>query len=872
MPTMKPAQLLVVLFAICLLPPASAAEQPPSAKATEDKPNIIFIMADDLGYADLGCYGQKSIKTPRLDQMAKEGMRFTQCYAGSTVCAPSRSVLMTGRHTGHTTVRGNFGVGGVKGLGGGSGRVPLRAEDVTVAEVLKSAGYVTAMAGKWGLGEPETSGHPNAQGFDHWLGFLNQRRAHNHYPEYIWHNRKKVVLHGNANGREVNYTHDMFTEFGLDFVKRHHKQKFFLYLPYCVPHAKYQFPPGKHGYEDQNWKKNELSHAAMVSRLDRDVGQLLDLLDELKLSEKTLVFFCSDNGAAERWEGRFDSSGPLRGRKRDLAEGGIRVPMLLRWKGALPAGSENAMPWWFADVLPVCAHLAGVKVPAGIDGLNVWPGIVGKYWGPGDRHMYWEFHERGFQQAVRWKDWKAMRGGLGGLDFAFVRDLEALVVGVFEEGVGFGGVFAGVLLGLRIEGEPGTHDVVFLVDGDLAALLHDVVEGAKVFSGVLVVSEAAGLLVEGNLLAETIRVVHEVAQDTAVVGVVDIAVRHLGIVRPAGRHEASPVAAGSDLATLDVDLLALVAARLEVVRVGVRHDAATVLEVILVLHLMLVAVVVDVAHVEEAVLTIGILREAEHGVRGLALIVPLEAPADGHGAHGMSLIVVDGPAGDVELVSALIVEVTVAGLPEPVPVVVDKVGVKLIDNGGALPEVPVEIFGRGGNAFVSDAATWLAAIAVGNLEFAPGAGFDHLVETSDVAIAAALGSVLDDDAVFLLGGDGHAAFFHIVAHGLLDVDVFASLGAPNGHEGVPVVRGGHRDGVQIGVVEGFANVGDALAVLVAFGLHLFEAAGADIGIGVGHVGDLDAFLTAEAADVRASTPVQSGHGDPEPVVGPLNLC
>ncbi len=345
--------------------------------------------------------------------MAREGTRFTRCYAGSTVCAPSRSVLMTGRHTGHTTVRGNFGVGGVRGLGGGTGRVPLRAEDVTVAEVLSRAGYVTGMSGKWGLGEPGTTGEPNARGFHQWFGFLNQRRAHNHYPEFLWNNQERVVLPKNRNGQELTYSHDLFTTFALDFVKRHQGERFFLYLPYCVPHARYQFPPDGHPYEGTPWKADEKSHAAMVTRLDRDVGRLLDLLDELKLSEKTVVFFCSDNGAAERWEGRFDSSGPLRGRKRDLTEGGLRVPMIVRWKGAVPAGTVSGMPWWFADFLPICANLAGGEAPAGIDGHNVWPGVIGsKYWAPPVRPFYWEFHERGFQQAACWKDWKAIRTGV----------------------------------------------------------------------------------------------------------------------------------------------------------------------------------------------------------------------------------------------------------------------------------------------------------------------------------------------------------------------------------------------------------------------------------------------------------------------------
>lgn len=404
-----PVRVIVLISFLLATTPAL-----PGIPAPADAPNIIFIMADDLGYGDLGSYGQKVIRTPRLDRMADEGIRFTQCYAGSPVCAPSRSVLMTGRHTGHTTVRGNFGVGGVKGLGGGKGRVPLRAEDVTVAEVLRAAGYTTGMAGKWGLGEPETTGHPNAQGFDDWFGFLNQRRAHNHYPSFIWHNRRKVPLPDNKEGNERGYTHDLFTEFALRFVREHQKEKFFLYLPYCVPHARYQLPPGAHGYEEEDWNKNEKSHAAMVSRLDRDVGRLLDLLDELSLSSRTVVFFCSDNGAAERWEGRFNSSGVLRGRKRDLTEGGLRTPMIVRWKGTIPAGRVSAERWWFADFLPTCGSLAGAEgsvLPVGVDGINVRAALLGDSLGAPERHFYWEFHERGFQQAVRWKHWKAIRPG-----------------------------------------------------------------------------------------------------------------------------------------------------------------------------------------------------------------------------------------------------------------------------------------------------------------------------------------------------------------------------------------------------------------------------------------------------------------------------
>ena len=209
------------------------------------KPNIIFIMADDLGYADLGCYGQKKIKTPNIDRLAAEGIRFTQCYAGSTVCAPSRSVLMTGQHTGHTRVRGNFGkAGGVLVTGSGSPqiRVPLELQDITVAEVLKQAGYATGITGKWGLGEPNSTGLPRRQGFDEWFGYLNQRAAHSYYPSYLWHNEQKVILEGNKDGQKKQYSHNLVTDFALKFIRGHSSKPFFLYLPYTIPHAKYEIP------------------------------------------------------------------------------------------------------------------------------------------------------------------------------------------------------------------------------------------------------------------------------------------------------------------------------------------------------------------------------------------------------------------------------------------------------------------------------------------------------------------------------------------------------------------------------------------------------------------------------------------------------
>ena len=380
--------------------------------SSQDRPNIIFIMADDLGYGDLGCYGQGVIKTPHIDRLAQEGLRFTQCYAGSTVCAPSRSVLMTGKHTGHTTVRGNFGTGGVRGLGGGEGRVPLRRQDITVAEVLKRAGYVTGMTGKWGLGEPNTTGEPNRQGFDEWFGYLNQRRAHTYYPTFIWRNRERVPLPGNTGEEKTQYTHDMFTDFALEFMRENQKRPFFLYLPYCIPHARYEIP-SMDPYSDRPWRPDEKVHAAMVTRMDRDVGRLLSLLKELGIDRRTIVFFCSDNGAAKRWEKRFDSSGPLRGRKRDLYEGGIRTPMIVRWPGRIKAGTESDQVWYFADVLPTLADIAGAQAPTDIDGVSVLPTLLGQQQDLDQRFLYWEFFERGFQQAVRWRDWKAIRQSPG---------------------------------------------------------------------------------------------------------------------------------------------------------------------------------------------------------------------------------------------------------------------------------------------------------------------------------------------------------------------------------------------------------------------------------------------------------------------------
>lgn len=388
---------------------SSCVETENKHKTSSAKPNIIFIMADDLGYADLGCYGQKEIKTPCIDRLAKEGMLFTDCYSGSAVCAPARSVLMTGQHTGHTTVRGNFGLGGGVGLGGGKGRVPLKKDDVTIAEVLKKAGYVTGMTGKWGLGEPNTTGEPNEQGFDEWFGYLNQRRAHTYYPTFIWRDKEKVMLDGNKDGKKTEYTHDMFSEFAIDFIERHKENPFFLYIPYCIPHSKFELPD-LGIYKDKPWDKDEKAYAAMVSRMDSDVGRIMDTLEKAGIGDNTYVFFCSDNGAAKRWK-PFDSCGPLRGIKRDAYEGGIRTPMIVRCPNHIKPATTSDLPWYFADVMPTCAAIANTKPPKNIDGVNILPTLEGKNQDLRKRYLYWEFYEGNGWQAVRFGDWKGIQQG-----------------------------------------------------------------------------------------------------------------------------------------------------------------------------------------------------------------------------------------------------------------------------------------------------------------------------------------------------------------------------------------------------------------------------------------------------------------------------
>jgi arylsulfatase A-like enzyme len=383
-------------------------------------PNVVFILADDLGDGDLGCYGQERIKTPNLDRMAAEGRRFTQVYAGSTVCAPSRCCLMTGLHTGHARIRGNA-------------NVPLEPDDVTVAEVLKRAGYRTALVGKWGLGEEGSTGVPTRQGFDSFFGYLNQHHAHNYYPEYLWRNEERETLEGNKVGDVDNvsvgrgtYSHDLFTREALAFLDGQNAgEPFFLYLAYTLPHANNERGrvegngmevPNDAPYSDESWPQPQKDHAAMITRLDGDIGRILDKLRERGLEEDTLVVFTSDNGPHKEGGADpafFDSNGPLRGIKRDLYEGGIRVPAIVRWPRHVPAGTTSEHVWAFWDVLPTLAELAGVEAPEGIDGLSMVAALLGRGEAPSHDALYWEFHEGGFKQAARMGDWKGVRLGLG---------------------------------------------------------------------------------------------------------------------------------------------------------------------------------------------------------------------------------------------------------------------------------------------------------------------------------------------------------------------------------------------------------------------------------------------------------------------------
>jgi arylsulfatase A-like enzyme len=389
-------------------------------------PNIVFILADDLGYGDLGCYGQKLIHTPNLDAMAKQGMRFIQFYAGTSVCAPSRSAFITGQHTGHTPVRGNKSVPP-------EGQWPIPDSAVTVAEVLKKAGYVTGDFGKWGLGPVGSSGDPIKQGFDHFYGYNCQSKAHNYYPDHLWENDRRIDLSSNTPENFAQYSADLIQQKAMQFIDQQAGKPFFLFLSYTLPHAALQTPrdslfekykkqfneeprplrdelwDGK-GYAPQEYPR--AAYATMVARLDAYVGQVLEKLKQKGIDKNTLVIFSSDNGPHQEGgndPSYFNSSGGLRGIKRDLYEGGIREPFIAWWPGTIKAGATSNYAGAFWDLMPTFAELAKQPAPAGIDGISIVPALLGQKNAPSHRFLYWEFHEQGGKQAVRMGKWKGIK-------------------------------------------------------------------------------------------------------------------------------------------------------------------------------------------------------------------------------------------------------------------------------------------------------------------------------------------------------------------------------------------------------------------------------------------------------------------------------
>jgi arylsulfatase A len=411
-----------------------------ASTAKDQPPNVIFIIADDLGYAELGCYGQQKIRTPNIDRLAAEGLRLTDHHCGNPVCATSRCVLMTGQHSGHAYVRDNRELKNrvskstdIPEIFGG--QEPIPAAEVTLGELFQAQGYATAAFGKWGLGGEGTSGDPLAQGFDRFFGYNCQRHAHNFYPVYLVDDRAHRLLPDNTHGLTgAQYAPDLCADEALRFIRRHQDEPFFVYYPTTVPHlalqvpedsladyrGKWDDPPyeGGHGYLPHPTPR--AAYAAMVTRMDRDVGRLMALVHELGLDERTIFVFTSDNGPTyDRLGGSdsefFHSAGPLRGLKGSIYEGGIRVPGIVRWTGHIPAGQTSDLPTTFYDWMPTLMDLIGLpqSTPASSDGISFAPTLLGQ---PDQqrRHefLYWEFPGYGGQQAVRIGDWKGVRQNL----------------------------------------------------------------------------------------------------------------------------------------------------------------------------------------------------------------------------------------------------------------------------------------------------------------------------------------------------------------------------------------------------------------------------------------------------------------------------
>jgi arylsulfatase A-like enzyme len=430
----KHLQLFSLLLGLMLL--ASSVErlsgqgiQQENASPVPPRPNLIWIVADDLGYGELGSYGQKTIATPRLDQMASEGMRWTRFYSGATVCAPSRSVLMTGLHHGHTPVRGNAGKENPQAQA-------LPDGTLTIAKAMQNAGYRTALIGKWGLGDigPAQSGLPNRQGFDFFYGFLNQRHAHNHYPSFLWRNDQKeslpndlVELGGDGAGyatQPQQYADDLFLEESIRWIDDRNAHPFFLMLSLVSPHANNERRtklgdgtevPSLGSYQDAPWPAQDRGHAAMIGHMDHLIGKLLDHLRRTRLDQNTLVLFTSDNGPHQESghdPKRFQPSGPLRGFKRSLTDGGIRVPMIAWWPGTVPANSTSHHVSYQGDLFATALELAEQKAPPPPDSISLAKELRGNEATEQHEFLYWEFHEQGFRQAALYQGrWKGIRSG-----------------------------------------------------------------------------------------------------------------------------------------------------------------------------------------------------------------------------------------------------------------------------------------------------------------------------------------------------------------------------------------------------------------------------------------------------------------------------
>ncbi|MCA9185860.1 MAG: arylsulfatase [Planctomycetales bacterium] len=406
-----------VLLTTLVITLATWVALPGGTTHAANRPNIIFVMADDLGYGDLGCYGQTTLATPHIDALARDGLRFTDFYAGCTVCRPSRLVLWTGQHTGHTAISSNASY-------------VFKPQDVTIAELLKQAGYATGGVGKWAMGNPGNSGHPNDNGFDLWMGYLDQCEAHKYYPTHLWRNREKFPLPGNvlstdpaARGRvaieRVTYSHDVMTEQAFDFIRQHAgRTPFLMHMHWTVPHVNNEGAritgnglevPDVGPYGDRDWPDNEKGFAGMIHRLDHDMGRLIDLLRELKIDNNTLVFFTSDNGAHHEGHDHefFNSNGELRGYKRDLYEGGIRVPMIAWWPGHVAPNTTCNTPLAFWDVMPTFCELAGTEPAANTDGISFVAALNGQPQ-PDHEYLFWKFQQK---TAVRMGKWKGVRLG-----------------------------------------------------------------------------------------------------------------------------------------------------------------------------------------------------------------------------------------------------------------------------------------------------------------------------------------------------------------------------------------------------------------------------------------------------------------------------